>query len=770
MKSGFRKLLVTLCTLALLLTSFTAVFADGDIPKEQPEEQAELLTLETQQGEFTTEEEPEVKEEPQAEADPGQKEESEPAEESKQMAEPEDEGNETPVVPEEMDKPEVKEDSGIEEDSGAEEEPKATEEELEPTEAEENQLPDSDLPSDSEKEHVKPENEGNGFASESVQIENELKSEEEQPKESQPEATREEIPEETRKDNTEEEQLLAESTAEPEEPETTDQTAEAKEPEEQAEQDITEEQGKTEEPETPVESDQPEELISDLNKLYLGKKGIEGTLKAGEEYVITYTSKYNYNLIFTLILKQQHIGDAPLPVSKDGKETGLKIFVADRQKELTWVENEDPESTDVIYTFTAYTEKNQDYDIRITSCFDADLTIIAVQLIKEETPKQDEKKEIEETEQSVGTEDNKAEIGKEETEAPAEESVEEESTEVYETPGEISEKGPADIEQAADPENGQTEEALTEEEPAIEVSEEKPANEEPSEEFLAEEKKDISADNTAQVETADGTEPEKKTKAEDSLKEEKQTVIEKSETDNEAVTDYKTKQEEKEKPVEIPDDQTMLTMGYYKVQVLRENGTSLITTIETYEETEHLPFGTELWVKPTEEKEYAEAYSFTNETNQYVKWNDLLIVLQKEKEQAESADENEDSDTDEEQKDAYEKNINSNDKALNEQAEEKSAEEIADEETEEPLARSLRISSTLTSMGGFIDFGTPITITVEIVDFKEDDEYTCKWQYSIDGVDFIDIENADGLTYTYPLSKENFSYTWKFIISLSDSE
>ena len=40
MKNGFRKLLATLCTLALLLTSFTAVLADNEIEQEQPEETA----------------------------------------------------------------------------------------------------------------------------------------------------------------------------------------------------------------------------------------------------------------------------------------------------------------------------------------------------------------------------------------------------------------------------------------------------------------------------------------------------------------------------------------------------------------------------------------------------------------------------------------------------------------------------------------------------------------------------------------------------------
>ena len=66
--------------------------------------------------------------------------------------------------------------------------------------------------------------------------------------------------------------------------------------------------------------------------------------------------------------------------------------------------------------------------------------------------------------------------------------------------------------------------------------------------------------------------------------------------------------------------------------------------------------------------------------------------------------------------------------------------------------------------------GTRITLTTELINFYEDDQYVVKWQYSEDGEEFIDIPDADELEFTYIADQTNGNYIWKVFVNLVSTE
>ena len=66
-----------------------------------------------------------------------------------------------------------------------------------------------------------------------------------------------------------------------------------------------------------------------------------------------------------------------------------------------------------------------------------------------------------------------------------------------------------------------------------------------------------------------------------------------------------------------------------------------------------------------------------------------------------------------------------------------------------------------------IKAGTQVTFTAHISGF-ENTEYTVQWSYSQDGVNFVEIEGADELTYTVSLNRQNISYTWHVEVTGAD--
>lgn len=180
-------------------------------------------------------------------------------------------------------------------------------------------------------------------------------------------------------------------------------------------------------------------------------------------------------------------------------------------------------------------------------------------------------------------------------------------------------------------------------------------------------------------------------------------------------------------------DEEMLSMGYCKAQVVKVNGADCFFNIESEEVFTHLDYGSVLWVKSSMDYEWAEIYEDEEDNVQYIKWDDILIILEKE--------------DNEEQPNTF-------------------GEEI--ENIDESLPRSLRLSSSLNRINGFVEYGTMIELQAELINFRDEDEYKCQWQYSPDGEIFYDIAGANDLTYEYPVSEENFTYIWKFVVEIQD--
>ncbi len=658
MKNGFRKLLATLCILAMLMSSFPAVFADGEV-SQQPKEQAEQIIPGTAQ------EEPEAGEQPEA-------------------------GEERPEAGEQL---EVKN------------EPEQTKE------AEGNKLPGADLPSEPEADaqfenngvqdesgNVTPEDEDNEITA--GNSENDPASEEgEQSVESQPEETTEEKPEEKQEEQFTEQPEEAEQSEKPaqleegeqaevpEQPEESEQAKEPAQPEEGEQAEALEqseeaeqsekpaqlaEDEQAEEPEQPAEGEQAEgqeqqeETNKIPNELRLGSR-VNGTLKAGEEYIITHTGRYSFDIILTLTLKQKNIEDDRLPGSKDSTQTdGIRVWFNGRQKELTKVENEDPDSTDVIYTFTTFTEKGTTYEIKIVSDFDSSFSLAAVKKPKE-------MKQTNETEQEN-------EAGK----------IEDEKAVLQEEPSEDTKEEPEEEMNAQFQE--ESEEVV----------------EEPTETF----KENIDPDQTINLIT------------------EKVTVV------NEELT-----------------EEDLLKAGYVKIQVVRANGTDIqFVANDMLVPDEHLELAKELWVKPTEDKNWALVYQMDKSAeDKLIRWDDVLIVLMKTEEI-----------TDEQSKDLTNNAI----EEVTENVETDGSDVV--ESGEEPLARMIKVTTSLSEMNGIIPNGTQITMKAQLENFKDDDVYTCRWQYSTDGINYIDAEDANDLVYTYAIDSASFFYYWRVVIILEE--
>jgi hypothetical protein len=192
--------------------------------------------------------------------------------------------------------------------------------------------------------------------------------------------------------------------------------------------------------------------------------------------------------------------------------------------------------------------------------------------------------------------------------------------------------------------------------------------------------------------------------------------------------------EENEKVIEhtededdLPDDQLMLEMGYYKVQVANRNGANVYESMDNETEAiDHLDTLEECWLKRTENSDWAEMYAVSEEEKTlYVLWEDVVILVKPEGDESES---------------------------------------------EELPARNIIIHSTQEEMTD-IAIGTPITLTAELINFREDDVCDFQWQYLDEATGtYIDIEGANDQTYTYNVSMENFFNTWMLVVTFSSAE
>ena len=217
-----------------------------------------------------------------------------------------------------------------------------------------------------------------------------------------------------------------------------------------------------------------------------------------------------------------------------------------------------------------------------------------------------------------------------------------------------------------------------------------------------------------------------------------------------------------------PDDASMQALGYYKVQVANAKGA------EVYQEmnisstvVSHLETGAIRWMRTTTDPEFGEVYAGDGKTPVYILWDAVIITTKPEQEQTESdtAEDQQEAGMSGEMDDGPE--IEKTD--TNTQTDKTSQTEAI--ETDESIpARYLEISSTMEGMLS-IPFGTPITMTAHLINFREDDVCAYQWQYLDKETDtYVDIEGANEATYTYDVSMDNFFNSWKLVVILLNGE
>ncbi len=172
-------------------------------------------------------------------------------------------------------------------------------------------------------------------------------------------------------------------------------------------------------------------------------------------------------------------------------------------------------------------------------------------------------------------------------------------------------------------------------------------------------------------------------------------------------------------------DEQMLEMGYIKVYVALKIGANVYANSfasEGEEPLDHLDVGTELWVKIIEGAERALIYEPDEEASaSYINLVDIIAILKP-------------------------------------------------EGMEDLPTRSITVTSDLEEYPE-IFYGMRETLTAELENFTEDDEYTIKWQYSTDrGETFIDIEGAEQLSYRYIIDESNSNNIWRILIQLVSNE
>ena len=553
--------------------------------------------------------------------------------------------------------------------------------------------------------------------------------------------------------------------------------------------------------------------------LQFGNPGYKGTLKAGVDFTIVLHSDRYANILVTLALS---------PKNGQAADTeGVKVLFNEKARKLVRAEKEDADSIDL--QFEAYIAQDTDYTFVITSPFDADFILTAGNRTAAAAEQEDEEEEPEEEpEEKEPTEEETEEEPTEEEpeeEAPAEEKPEEK---------EPAEKEPEETENAED-ENKDGDEDNNPKEPdevtITEIFEEEvntvrawistdddqsgetitlKANAEPELEgvptwYVRNEQVEEGAWKKAgygehmTFETTKGN--EFRFILPDGTISEVFRLKAAEEAAEEAPEDADTE------AWEMEDDEKLLSLGYYKVQVIKRNGANVYSSIGGSSETiKNYAHGKEVWVKATQNSEWAEVYRTGDMPSRYVKWDDLLIVLQEDKEPAEEPDvtadnpeldeepmdpEEEDAPTEEETPKQIAEGIeqgtetgidpNEENKPESEPEKEQAVEDGSElvvedrpeeneaEPEEEPLARELRIRSTMDDLVG-IPFNAVITMEAELTNFREDDVYTCQWLYSKDGVTYYDIEGANDLVYSYQISGENINNHWKVIITLENQD
>ena len=167
-------------------------------------------------------------------------------------------------------------------------------------------------------------------------------------------------------------------------------------------------------------------------------------------------------------------------------------------------------------------------------------------------------------------------------------------------------------------------------------------------------------------------------------------------------------------------DEEMLEMGYVKVYVAIDIGANVYNGLgENLEAADHLDVNTELWVRIIENAERAEIIDPVElEGLGYINLVDIIATLKP-------------------------------------------------EGMENLPTRQIVIHDVFKEFGMNVIFiGSEVPYELELINFMEDDHYEVQWFYSTDGEEFIEIPDANELTFTYVADAENTSYFWKAIVKL----
>ena len=319
------------------------------------------------------------------------------------------------------------------------------------------------------------------------------------------------------------------------------------------------------------------------------------------------------------------------------------------------------------------------------------------------------------------------------------------------------------------------------------------AETEEAEEVVTEEIAVEEIEEASEEETKVETVAEEET-AEESTEEESETPEEETEGEEEEDVESETEEEIEEEIAEPLTDEEIAELGYRKVQILNADGTAVYAAIsDDAAEIEHLSFETEIWIMDSEIDGWAEIYTEDAEAQKYVK----LVEIEKQpltdeqmlemgyiktyvamdiganiysRLDAEEAVDHLDVGTE-----LWVKLIDGADRAEIFGSEEEPVigyislvdiiATLKPDDVEELPTRELFVTTTLDELE-YAYTGTLITINTETLNFNEDDVYEVSWQYSADGEEFVDIEDAHDLTYEYELSRENANYYWRVTVVL----
>ena len=319
------------------------------------------------------------------------------------------------------------------------------------------------------------------------------------------------------------------------------------------------------------------------------------------------------------------------------------------------------------------------------------------------------------------------------------------------------------------------------------------AETEEAEEVITEEIATEEIEEASEEKTEVETDAEEET-AEEATEEESETPEEETEGEEEEDVESETEEEIEEEIAEPLTDEEIAELGYRKVQILNADGTAVYAEIsEEAAEIEHLSFETEIWIMDSEIDGWAEIYTEDAEAQKYVK----LVEIEKQpltdeqmlemgyiktyvamdiganiysRLDAEEAVDHLDVGTE-----LWVKLIDGADRAEIFGSEEEPVigyislvdiiATLKPDDVEELPTRELVVTTTLDELE-YAYTGTLITINTETLNFNEDDVYEVSWQYSADGEEFVDIEDAHDLMYEYELSRENANYYWRVTVVL----